>query len=111
MTYACSTWEYEADGHLLNLQRLQKRFLRVTGNLDRLTLVREMHVAFKIPYVYNCITKLCRTQTEVTLNHANPNVCGTGQVEALHRKYKRLNLAAIKPTTVHLTGSVSEWLD
>jgi hypothetical protein len=33
---------------------------------------------------------LCRTQAEVILNHVIPNVCGTGQEEAMHRKYKRL---------------------
>jgi hypothetical protein len=47
-------------------------------------------VAFKIPYVYNYITKLCRTQTEVILNHVNPNVHGIGQGET--RKYKGLQL-------------------
>jgi hypothetical protein len=39
MSYACLTWEYEADAHLLKLQRLQNRVLRAThiGNLDRRT--------------------------------------------------------------------------
>jgi hypothetical protein len=62
MIYACPTWEYAADARPLNLQRLQNRGLRVIGNHDRLTPVRELHVAFKIPYVYDYITKLCRTQ-------------------------------------------------
>jgi hypothetical protein len=47
-------------------------------------------MAFKIPYVYDCITKLCKTLAEVTLNHVNPNVCGIQQGDARHRKYKRL---------------------
>jgi hypothetical protein len=47
-------------------------------------------MVFKIPYVYDYIGKLCRTQAEVILNHANPNVCGIRQEEAMHRKYKRL---------------------
>jgi hypothetical protein len=34
------------------------------------------------------ISKLCRAQAEVILYHANPNVCGTGKGEAMHRKYK-----------------------
>jgi hypothetical protein len=55
MTYACPTWEYEADAHLLKLQRLQNRVLRVTGNLDRCTPVRELHKAFQIPYVYDYV--------------------------------------------------------
>jgi hypothetical protein len=43
MTYACPTWKYAADTHLLTLQRLQNRVLRAP--------VRESHVAFKIHYV------------------------------------------------------------
>jgi hypothetical protein len=92
MTYACPTWAYAADSHLLELQRLQNRVLRPLGNLYRRTPVRELHVAFKIPYAYDCITKLCRTQAEVIVNQVNPNVRGTGQGEARHRKYKRLKL-------------------
>jgi hypothetical protein len=51
MTYACPTWSYAADAHLLKFQRLQNRVLRATGYLDRCTPVRELHVAFKIPYI------------------------------------------------------------
>jgi hypothetical protein len=53
MTYACPTWEYAADAHLFKLQRLQNRVHHTIANLDRCILVREMHVAFKIPYVYD----------------------------------------------------------
>jgi hypothetical protein len=49
-------------------------------------------MAFKIPYVYDYITKLCRTQAEVILNHVNPNVHGIRQVEARQRDHKRLKL-------------------
>jgi hypothetical protein len=79
MTYACPTWYYASDALLLKLQRLQNRVHHTTGNLDRCTPVRELHVAFKIPYVYNYIIKLCRTHTEVNLNHINPNVHDTGK--------------------------------
>jgi hypothetical protein len=41
--------------------------------------------------VCDYITKLCRTQAEVILNHVNPNILGIGE-EARHRKYKRLKL-------------------
>jgi hypothetical protein len=51
-----------------------------------------MHVAFKIPYMYNYITKLCKTQAEVIVNHRNKIMHGIGQEEAMHRKYKRLKL-------------------
>jgi hypothetical protein len=40
--------------------------------------------------VYGYITKLFRTQAEVILKRINLNVCGIGQGEAMHRKYKRL---------------------
>jgi len=31
------------------------------------TLTRELNMAFKIPYVYDFITQLCRKQAEVTV--------------------------------------------
>jgi hypothetical protein len=58
--------------------------------------------------VYDHISKLCRIQTEVILNHVNPSVRGTGQGEARHRKYKRLKLGSGQAyMTVQLTA-VSE---
>jgi hypothetical protein len=92
MTYSCPTWECAVDAHLLKLQCLQNRVLRAVGYLDTCTPVHELRVALKIPYVYDCITKLCRTQAEVFLNRVNPNVHGIGQGEARHRKYKRHQL-------------------
>jgi hypothetical protein len=92
ITYACSTWKYAADANLLKLQRLQNRVLRPIGKLEKSTKVREMHMAFKIPYVYDYVTKLWRTQAEVILNHRNPIVCVIGQGSPMHRKYKKLNL-------------------
>jgi hypothetical protein len=64
--------------------------LRAIEDLDRRTSFRELHVAFETPYMYNYITKLCMTHTEVILNHVNPNARGIRQGEARHRKYKRL---------------------
>jgi hypothetical protein len=49
-------------------------------------------VTFKLLYIYDLITKLCRQQAEVIQNHANPNVHNIGQGEAQHRKYRRLKL-------------------
>jgi hypothetical protein len=68
------------------------KVLRTTGNLPERTPVRDMHVAFQIPYVYDYITKLCKQQAEVILNYENENVRYIGQGEAPHRKYKRLKL-------------------
>jgi hypothetical protein len=70
----------------------KNRVLRAIGSLDRSTPTRDLHLAFKIPYVYDYITKLCRRQAEVILNHENPNVRAIGQGEPKHRKYKRLKL-------------------
>jgi hypothetical protein len=53
MTYTCPTWEFAADTHLMKLQRLQNRVIRTIGNLDMSTPVRDLHLAFKIPYVYD----------------------------------------------------------
>jgi hypothetical protein len=61
MTYAWPTWEHAAEAHLVKLHRLQNRVLRAIRNLDRGTPVRELHVAFKFPYVYDYVTRLCRT--------------------------------------------------
>jgi hypothetical protein len=92
MNYACPTWEFAADTHLIKLQRLQNRVLRSVSNLDRRTTVCDLHLAFKIPYVYDYITKLCKRQVEVILNHDNPNVRAIGQREAGRRKHKRFKL-------------------
>jgi hypothetical protein len=95
--------EFAADSHLIKLQRLQNRVLRIFGNLPRRTQVRDLHMAFKIPYVYDYITKLCRQQAEVIQNHDNENVRNTGQGEARHRSIRGSNLAAVMHTTVQVT--------
>jgi hypothetical protein len=76
----------------MKLQRLQNKVLRTIGNLPRRTPIPDLHMAFKIPYVYDYITKFCRQHTEAIQNHDNENVCNIGQGEARHRKYKRLKL-------------------
>jgi hypothetical protein len=75
---------------MMKLQRLQNKVLRTIGNFPRRTPVRELHMAFKLPYVYDYITKLCRQQAEVIQNHEN--VRNIGQGEARHWKYKKLKL-------------------
>jgi hypothetical protein len=92
MTYACPAWAYAADTHLMKLQRLQNKVLRTIGNFPRRTSVREMHLAFHLPYVCDYMIKLCRQQAKVILNHDNESVRNIGQGEARHRKYKRLKL-------------------
>jgi hypothetical protein len=51
-----------------------------------------MHTAFNLPYIYDYTTKLCRKQAEAVRNHENEHVRDVGEVEARHRKYKRLKL-------------------
>jgi hypothetical protein len=79
-------------GELLESMFSTQSVLRATGNLNWCTPIRDLHLAFKIPYTYAYITKLCRRQAEVILNHENPNVHEIGQGEPRHRKYKRLKL-------------------
>jgi hypothetical protein len=89
----------------LKLQRLQNRVLRAVGDLDRRTPVSDLHLAFKIPYVYDYTSKLCRRHAEVIQNHPNPNVRAIGQAEAIHRKYMRLKLGGVQ-----VIDCFSEWL-
>jgi hypothetical protein len=81
-----------ANAHLLKLQRLQNKVLCTTGNFPRCTLIRELHKAFNIPYIYDYNIKLCRQQAQVIQNHKNANVRHIGQGEARHRKHTRLKL-------------------
>jgi hypothetical protein len=83
---------FAAVSHLLKLQGLQNKVLRTIGSFPRRTSVRDMHVAFQIPYVYDYITQTCRQQAELIQNHENENVRYIEQGEARHRKYKRLKL-------------------
>jgi hypothetical protein len=76
----------------MKLQGLQNKILRSISNFPRHTPVRDLHMAFKIPYVYDYITKLCRQQAEVIQNHDTETVRNIGQGEPPHRKYKRLKL-------------------
>jgi hypothetical protein len=76
----------------LKLQSLQNKVTRTNGNLPRRTPTRDLHMAFKIPYLYDYGTKLCRQQATVTLNHENVKIRNIGQGMTQHRKYKRLKL-------------------
>ncbi|PNF41610.1 hypothetical protein B7P43_G10448 [Cryptotermes secundus] len=86
MTYASPAWEFAADTHLVKLQLLRNKVLRTIGNFSRRTPVRDLLMSFKIPYVYDFVTKLCRQRAEVIQNHDNENVRNIGQGEARHKK-------------------------
>jgi hypothetical protein len=49
-------------------------------------------MAFKLQYLYDYITNLCRQQAEVVQNHENANIRNTGQGEPQHSKYKGFKL-------------------
>jgi hypothetical protein len=67
MTYACPTWEFAADTQLLNLQRLQNEAFLTICKFPNFTPVRELLMAFKVPYIYDYLMKLCRQQAEVKI--------------------------------------------
>jgi hypothetical protein len=92
-----------SDSHLTKLQRLQNKVLRNIDNFPRHTPVRDIHIAFHLPYMYDNVTKLCRQQAEVIQIYDNKNVRNNGQGEARQRKYKRFNLVAVRYTTVQAT--------
>jgi hypothetical protein len=105
MTYACPTWKYAVNAHLLKLQHLQNRVLCPTGNLDTCIPVHKLHVAFKIPYMYDYITKLCRTQAEVIVNHVNLMYVVLDKEKPGIGNIRGLNLAAVRPMAVQLTAA------
>jgi hypothetical protein len=51
VTYSYRAWELVASIHLLKLQRLQNKVLRTIGNFPKCTPLRDLHTAFKLPYV------------------------------------------------------------
>jgi hypothetical protein len=93
MTYACHTWKFTADTHLLKLQCPENKVIHIVGNFLRCTPVHNFHMAFNLTYVYH-ITKLCRQEAEVIQSHENDIVCSIRQSEARPRKYKRLKLGS-----------------
>jgi hypothetical protein len=65
---------------------------RSEGKFPKYTPVRDLHMAFQVPYIYNYIKNLCRQQAEVIQNHENANVPDIGKSDAGPRKYKKLKL-------------------
>jgi hypothetical protein len=52
-----------------------KQVFHTIANFPRLAPLHNMHVAFQILYIYDCMTRICRKQSEVNQNHENENVC------------------------------------
>jgi hypothetical protein len=85
------------------LQLLQNKVLRTSGNFPRRTPVRDLQMAFKLPYIHDYVTKLCRQQAEVIQNHENENVRNIGQSDPDTENKRGLHLAAVKHMTIHVT--------
>jgi hypothetical protein len=60
-------------------------------------------MAFKLPYIYDYIIKLCRQQAEVIQNPENANVRKLDKANPDIGNIRVLNLAAVKHTTVQVT--------
>jgi hypothetical protein len=103
ITYACRAWEFAVDTHRFKLQRLQNKVLPSIGKFPRRAPIRDLHVALKIPYVCDFITKLCRQQTEVIQSHQNQNGSNIVQGKAQNWDKNRLltnNRPADRPSIV-----------
>jgi hypothetical protein len=61
----------------------------ITGKFPRCTPARDLHEAFKIPYVYDLIAKWRRQEKKVTPNHEHLNVRDKRQSKVSNRKHKR----------------------
>jgi hypothetical protein len=88
MTYVYPAWEFAADSLQVKLQRLQNKILGTTGTFTRHTLIRDLQMAFKLPYIYYYITKSC-SQQQVIQNPENAHVPNIAQGEPRHRKYMK----------------------
>jgi hypothetical protein len=92
-----------ADGHLLKLQRLQNKILRTNGNFSRRTSVRDLHMAFELPFIYDYVTKLWRQQSEIIQNNKKRKCSHRWTRRNADIGYiKDLNLAAVKHSTVQI---------
>jgi hypothetical protein len=100
MTYDSPAWEFATDTHLIKLQRLQNKVLRTIGSFPRRTPVRDLHMAFAIPFVYDYITKLCRQQAEVMIAEMFAIL---GKAKPVTENIRGLNLAAVKHTTIQVS--------
>jgi len=88
-----SSYSADITAHLIPLPwPPQNTVLRTIGNLRSCTASRALHLAFQIPNLCDCVTKICRKQAEVIHNRDNVNVQNIGKSETQHRKHKRLKL-------------------
>jgi ribosomal 50S subunit-associated protein YjgA (DUF615 family) len=85
------------------MQSLQNKVLRTIVRFARYTLVRNLHTASNLKYIYDYITKLCRKQAKVMRIHENEHVRIKEQVKPDIENVRRLHLPVVKLTTVQAT--------
>jgi hypothetical protein len=90
------TWEFGAKIHPLKLQCLKNRVLHTNGNISRRTLVRDLHMAFQIPYVYDYVTKLCRQQADVVQDNEIKIFATLDKAKPDKENIRGLNLVAVR---------------
>jgi hypothetical protein len=66
-------------------------------------LLMDLHMTFKLPYIYDYIKKLCRQQAEALRNHEMQIFVILDKANRDTGNIKGLNLAAVKHTTVQVT--------
>jgi hypothetical protein len=75
LTYAVLAWEFAASSNLL---KWHNKVLCTIVSVPRRTATRDLHMAFKIPYLYAFVMKLYRRQATVILNHDNVTIPDIG---------------------------------
>jgi hypothetical protein len=91
---------------LPKLQCLQNKVPRTIGNLPSRIPTRDLNVASKTPYLFGFITKMCRQQAAVTLNHENVNIHKFASVRLNKGSIKCSRLVAVR----HMTDRMSrQW--
>jgi hypothetical protein len=97
ITNACPAWGFAADAQLMKLQRLQNKALRKIGKFPKSTPIRDMHMAFQIPHVYDYKAKLSRQQAQVFQHHENIYMFATlDKVKTDTENMRGLNLAVVR---------------
>jgi hypothetical protein len=85
MTYFCPAWEFAVERHVLKFQR---------------TPTRDLHVTFKVPYMYDFVMKLCRQQAEVTISWKG--LCSSKR-NSTQKNTKSSNLMSVRHATVQVS--------
>jgi hypothetical protein len=77
--------------------------LRTIGNLPRRKPTRDLHVAFKIPYIQDVLLNLCRQEAAGIQNYENLNCPEHLPKGSSTQNIKGSNLVAVRHTTVQVS--------